>query len=188
MTVDLSNKRVAILSTDGFEQSELLSPMRALRERGATVHVIAPDAGSIRGWNEGDWGDVIDVDVQLGDADPSAYDALVLPGGVMNPDQLRMNEKARAFVKGCADACMPIGAICHGPQILIDCELVAERRLTSYPSLRKDLVNAGARWVDEEVVTDALLTTSRSPADLEAFNAAVIKEIAKQMTADQATG
>ena len=188
MTADLSDKKVAVLSTDGFEQSELTSPVSALLDRGAVVHVVAPEAGSIRGWHDGDWGETVDVDVPLDEADPDTYDALVLPGGVMNPDQLRMNGRAIEFVKACSGCCTPIAAICHGPQILIDCELVEGRRLTSYPSIRKDLENAGAEWVDQEVVTDRLLTTSRSPSDLEAFNAAIVVEIAKGMTTDQATG
>lgn len=173
----LDDKRIAILSTHGFEQSELLEPKRALEKEGAKIEVIAPDSGKIRGWSDGDWGESVDVDTVLAEADPGDYDALVLPGGVMNPDKLRMNDKATQFVRTFFDSGKPVSAICHGPQVLIDSGVVDGRKMTSYASIKADLKNAGARWVDEEVVTDEGLTTSRTPADLPAFIAKTIEEV-----------
>ena len=169
--------RVAMLATDGFEQSELTKPKKALEDAGATVHVVAPKGGTIRGWDEDDWGDSVDVDVALGDASASDYDLLVLPGGVINPDTLRQNADAVAFVKAVAAAGTPIGAICHGPWMLAEADLVRGRRVTSYPSIRTDLVNAGADWVDREVVEDDGVITSRNPGDIPAFNAALLDAI-----------
>ncbi|PPE72540.1 protease [Solimonas fluminis] len=179
MSARLEGKRVAILATDGFEQSELLEPLKALREAGARADVISPKSGRIRGWQHTDWGQEIDVDIELASADADDYDALVLPGGVMNPDHLRANRSAVQFVKDFADARKPIAAICHGPWTLIEAGAVKGRQLTSWPSLRTDLINAGARWVDEAVVTDQGLVTSRKPDDLPAFCRKMIEEIAE---------
>ena len=174
---ELSGKRVAIIATDGFEQSELESPKEALEKEGAEVDVISPKAGTIKGWDMTDWGRKVDVDRTLDQANPDDYDALVLPGGVMNPDKLRRNEQVLEFVRAIAEAGKPIAAICHGPWTLIDAILVKGRRMTSWPSLQMDLKNAGAEWVDEEVVVDNGLVTSRKPDDLPAFNSKMIEEI-----------
>ncbi|RFZ91733.1 type 1 glutamine amidotransferase [Mucilaginibacter conchicola] len=176
---DLSNKKVAILTEEGFEQVELTSPKEALEAAGATVHIISPKSGKIKAWNHTDWGIEIDVDKELSTASPDDYDALVLPGGVLNPDKLRQNKDAVAFTKAFLDAGKPLAAICHGPQLLIETGELQGRRLTSYPSLQTDLKNAGADWVDEEVVTDNGLVTSRRPDDLDAFNKKTIEEIAE---------
>lgn len=176
---DLSNKKVAILTEEGFEQVELTSPKEALQAAGATVHIISPKSGKIKAWNHTDWGIEIDVDKELSNASPDDYDALVLPGGVLNPDKLRQNKDAVAFAKAFLDAGKPLAAICHGPQLLIETGELQGRRMTSYPSLQTDLKNAGADWVDEEVVTDNGLVTSRKPDDLEAFNKKTIEEIAE---------
>lgn len=180
---DLSNKKVAILTEEGFEQVELTSPKEALEAAGATVHIISPKSGKIKAWNHTDWGIEIDVDKELTNASPDDYDALVLPGGVLNPDKLRQNKDAVAFAKAFLDAGKPLAAICHGPQLLIETGELQGRRLTSYPSLQTDLKNAGADWVDEEVVTDNGLVTSRKPDDLDAFNKKTIEEIAEGMHA-----
>lgn len=169
MTTRLNGKRVAILATDGFEQDELMSPRDALIEAGATVDVIAPKEGAIRAWHHKDWGETVEVDRALEDARPDDYDALVLPGGVINPDRLRMLPEAIAFIAAFGKQKKPIAAICHGPWTLIDAGLAKGKRMTSWPSIRKDLENAGARWVDEEVVVDGNLVTSRKPDDLPAF-------------------
>jgi deglycase len=174
MAGTLEGMRVAILVTDGFEQVELTSPRNALRRNGAEVDVIAPESGRIRGWKHTDWGEEIVVDFALGEADPNDYDALVLPGGVMNPDELRQNETALAFVRSFFHTNKPVAAICHAPWTLIDADVVESRRLTSSPSLKTDLKNAGARWVDREVVIDGNLITSRKPNDLYAFEDALI--------------
>lgn len=176
-TLDLSGKKVAILATNGFEQSELERPLTALKQAGATVHVVSPESGSIRGWDEKDWGGTVSVDVTLANAESRDYDALVLPGGVMNPDTLRMDRAAVRFVREFFDAGKPVSAICHGPWILIECEVLEGRDVTSYPSLRTDLENAGARWVDREVVVDQGLTTSRNPGDLDVFISKTMEEI-----------
>jgi protease I len=175
----LTDTRVAILATDGFEYSELASPRRALEDVGATTHVVSPIDHAIRGWADGDWSQEVAVDRKLTGANPKDYDALVLPGGVINPDQLRLNEKAVAFVRAFVDQGKPIGAICHGPWTLINAKAVARRKMTSWPSLRCDLENAGAQWIDQEVVVDEGLVTSRKPDDLPAFNAKLIEEIAQ---------
>lgn len=179
MAGKLSGKRVAILATDGFEQSELTEPRRALEEAGAETDVVAPRQGRIRGWKMKDWGDEVEVDALLADADPDDYDALVLPGGVMNPDRLRMDDKAIRFVRSFFDAKKPVAAICHGPWTLVEADAVRGRRLTSWPSLQTDIRNAGGEWVDEQVVTDQGLVTSRKPDDIPAFNAKMIEEIAE---------
>lgn len=182
---NLNRKTIAILATDGFEQSELRRPLDALNKEGATVRIIAPDKGSIRGWNEGDWGASVDVDETIDAANVDDYDALVLPGGVMNPDKLRMNPKAVAFVRQFFDEGKPVAAICHAPWLLIEADVVRGRKLTSWGSLRKDLENAGADWVDEEVVVDQGLVTSRKPDDLDAFIRKTIEEIHEGVHAGQ---
>ena len=174
---NLDGKRVAILVTDGCEQVELTAPKKALETAGAKADIVAPEAGTVQGWNHDEKGDKFEVDVALDEADPDAYDALVLPGGVMNPDQLRTNDNAIQFVRHMYEAGKPVAAICHGPWTLIDAGVVEGRRMTSYPSVKTDLKNAGAEWVDEEVVVDQGLITSRDPNDLPAFNAKLVEEI-----------
>ncbi|QIE46027.1 type 1 glutamine amidotransferase [Pseudohalocynthiibacter aestuariivivens] len=176
---DISNSKVAILATNGFEQSELEHPRDALRNAGAEVHVIAPDGAEIRGWSGDDWGDMVKVDHKLDAVDPADYDALVLPGGQINPDLLRVNEDAVRFVRSFWGAKKPIGAICHAPWLLIEAEIVKGRDVTSYHSIRKDVENAGGKWHDEAVVVDQGLVSSRNPGDLEAFSAKLIEEIAE---------
>ncbi len=187
MAIRLEDKTIAVLATDGYEQSELTEPVRGLRDAGATVHIIAPNPGTIRGWDRTEWGETVDVDRTLADADPDDYDALVLPGGVMNPDDLRMRDEAISFVRAFFKAGKPVSAICHAPQLLIDCGVLEGREVTSYPSIKQDLKNAGARWVDQPVVTDQGLTTSRSPEDLQVFIPKTIEEIAEGVHAGQAT-
>lgn len=179
MTTQLEGLRVAILATDGFEQVELTEPRKALDEAGATTHVIAPKSGSIKAWDETDWGTTVDVDATLDEATPQDYDALLLPGGVLNPDHLRVNKKAVSFAHTFFDEGKPVAAICHGPQTLIEADVLRGRRMTSYASVQTDLKNAGANWVDEEVVVDGNLITSRKPDDIPAFNQAIIREFAK---------
>lgn len=172
-----ASKRVAILATDGFEQSELMKPREQLKSAGFHVDVIAPKGGEIRGWNDKDWGDSVPVDVELSNASPDDYDALVLPGGVINPDKLRTEQKAIEFVRAFDEAGKPLAAICHGPWLLAESGAANQRSLTSWPSLRTDLENAGALWKDEEVVTDGHLITSRNPGDIPAFTRAVINAL-----------
>ena len=171
-------KRVAILATDGFEQVELTEPKKALEQAGAATEVIAPKSGEIRGWKFKDWGDSVKVDKTLENAKTGDYDLLLLPGGVANPDHLRMNEKAVRFVKDFAQSGKPVAAICHGPWTLIEAGVVKGHTMTSWPSLKTDLKNAGANWVDKEVVMDGNFITSRKPDDLPAFSRKVIEEIA----------
>jgi protease I len=176
---ELNGKTIAILATDGFEQSELTEPKRALEEAGATVHVIAPKSGKIRGWDQTDWGAEIAVDLELERARPESYDGLVLPGGQINPDKLRIAPAAVAFAHAFIAAGKPVGAICHGPWLLVEADVVRGRQVTSWPSLKTDLKNAGAEWVDREVVVDQGLVTSRRPDDIPAFNAKLIEEFAE---------
>ena len=174
----LNGRRIAILATDGFEQSELIEPKRLLEQAGAKTEVIAPGgAAQIKGWNKKDWGDSVKVDVALKDARVDHYVALVLPGGVMNPDLLRLEPAAIALIKSFGDAAKPIAAICHGPWTLIDAGLVKGRKITSWPSLRKDLENAGAQWQDSEVVRDGQLISSRKPGDIPAFAEAIVEAL-----------
>ncbi len=175
----LHGKTVAVLATDGFEEVELTRPVEALKAAGASVEVISPKTGRIQGYNHHDKGDTVPVDRDLAHADADHYDAIVLPGGVMNPDALRMEPKAVDFVRAFAEAGKPIAAICHGPWTLINAEAVEGKRMTSWPSLKADLRNAGAEWVDEEVVVDHGLVTSRKPDDLPAFCAKMIEEFAE---------
>lgn len=190
MNEKLNGIKVAILATDGFEQSELFEPKKALEEAGAEVSVVSLETGEITGWNEKNWGDSIAVDLTVAEANAADFDALQLPGGVFNPDKLRMNEKAVAFVKAFFEAGKPVAAICHAPWTLIEAGVVNGRTVTSWKSLQTDLENAGAKWVDQEVVVDNGLVTSRNPQDIPAFNKKMIEEFAegvhrKQKTAAQ---
>lgn len=179
MKKTLSGKKVAILSADGFEQSELFEPKKALEEAGAEVTIVSLKSGEIKGWKDGDWGKSIKVDSLVSKVKASDFDALMLPGGVINPDHLRKDADAVEFVRDFAEAGKPIAAICHGPQTLIDADVVGGRIMTSYASIKTDLINAGAHWVDEEVVVDHGLVTSRSPKDIPAFNRKMVEEIAE---------
>jgi protease I len=165
----LSNRTIAVLSENGFEESELTEPVKRLKEEGATVHIISSKSGKIKGWSNGNWSGEVDVDKTLSEANADDYNGLVLPGGVINPDKLRVNEDAIAFVKAFFEAGKPVAAICHGPQTLINAGVVEGRRLTSVKNISQDLINAGADWFDEEVVVDQGLVTSRTPKDLPAF-------------------
>lgn len=179
MAHQLQGKKIAVLATDGFEQSELQEPKRLLESWGARVDVIAPgDKSKIRGWQHTDWGNDVPVDLSLDAANQDGYDALVLPGGVMNPDTLRRDPKAVAFVRAFAGAGKPVAAICHGPWLLVESDLVRDREVTSWPSLKTDLGNAGGRWKDAEVVVDGQFITSRKPDDIPAFADAVAKAVA----------
>ena len=175
----LLGKRVAILATDGVERVELLEPRKALDEAGARTVVVSPKTGKIKGWEHGQWGDDILVDQSLDSVRADDFDALLLPGGVMNPDRLRQNESAVQFVRSFFDAGKPVAAICHAPWMLVEAVVVAGRTLTSWPSLRTDIRNAGGEWVDREVVTDEGLVTSRKPDDIPAFNRKMIEEFAE---------
>jgi protease I len=181
----LDGCRVAIVATDGFEQVELTEPMSALREAGAEVKVISPKSGRIRGWDHKDWGEEVRVDLTIDQASPENFDALVLPGGVMNPDTLRLDDRVIEFVRHFFEDEKPIAAIRHAPWTLIECgnDVLRGRRLTSYESIRTDLINAGADWIDEPVVVDGNLVTSRSPRDLQVFNRAMIEEFRIRMLA-----
>lgn len=179
MAKSLQGKRVALLVEKGFEEIELTEPRKALLEAGAEADVVSPVKDKVKGWNFTDWGDEVPVDTPLDQADPDDYDALVLPGGVMNPDKLRMNPRAIEFVKAFFQAGKPVAAICHAPWTLIDAGVVSGRKLTSYPSLATDLKNAGAEWVDKEVVVDRGLVTSRNPNDLPAFTSKMVEEFAE---------
>lgn len=175
----LNGKKVAILVENGFEQVELTEPKQALEEAGAQAQIVSPVQGQVKGWQHTDWGDEFPVDVPLNQANPNDYDALLLPGGVMNPDKLRRNEQAQRFVRAFFVAGKPVAAICHGPWTLIDAGVVNGRKLTSYHTLQMDLKNAGAAWVDQEVVVDNGLVTSRKPDDIPAFNRKMIEEFAE---------
>lgn len=176
---DLKGRKIAILATNGFEESELIEPKKALEESGAEIHIISPEKGRIRGWNHGNWSKDIGVHKTTREADPQDYDVLFIPGGVINPDKLRRDENSVEFVRDFIKNNKLVAAICHGPQMLIEADAVEGRRMTSFGSIKKDLINAGAEWVDEEVVVDNNLITSRSPLDLKAFNRRLIEEIAK---------
>lgn len=175
----LQNKKVAILSENGFEESELFDPYNRLKEEGADVHIVSSKSGEIKGMKDHEWSKKIKVDKTLDEVSGSDYNALVLPGGVINPDALRGNKKAVEFVQHFSKENKPIAAICHGPQTLIDAEAVQGKKMTSFGSIRKDLENAGANWVDEEVVVDNGLVTSRKPEDLPAFMDKMVEEIAE---------
>ncbi len=173
----LKGKRIAIVATDGFEQSELTKPKKFLEDEGAETHVISLKSGAIKGWDGQDWGDSIAVDKTIQDARAADYDALVLPGGVMNPDKLRADADVVKFVSEFMRAGKVVAAICHDPWTLIETGLLRGKKVTSWPSLKTDLSNAGAIWHDEEVVTDHGLITSRKPADIPAFNKKIVEEI-----------
>jgi protease I len=175
MRQNLSGIRVAILATDGFEQSELTDPRRALDQAGASTEVVSLRSGEIKGWNHKEWGETVAVDKTVDSADAKIFDALLLPGGVMNPDSLRMDAKAVAFVKAFFAAKKPVAAICHGPWMVVEAGAAKGRTLTSWPSLKTDIQNAGGNWVDRETVVDDNLVTSRNPQDIPAFNREVAK-------------
>jgi protease I len=179
MASNLKGKKIAILATDGFEQVELTEPRKALDEAGAETVVISPKSGEIKGWKFKDWGDTVKVDQALSDANPNDYDALVLPGGVMNPDNLRMDAAAVNFVRQFVSSGKTVAAICHGPWTLIEAGAVSGKTVTSWPSLKTDLKNAGAKWVDQEVATDGQLITSRKPDDIPAFSRAIIEAVSR---------
>ena len=182
---DLTGKKVAILVAHGFEQVELTEPRKALKEAGAEAHIISPVDGKVKGWDHDHWGDELDVDVRLSDASPDDYDALVLPGGQMNPDNLRQEDEAVTFARAFFEAGKPVAAICHGPWLLVEADVVRGRRMTGYNSIHTDLRNAGAEVVDEEVVVDQGLVTSRNPDDIPAFNRKMVEEIAEGRHAGQ---
>ena len=174
---DLAGKKILILATHGFEQSELDVPHAALQKAGATVEVASPESGEIKGWEGKDWGRPVKVDRALGEVRADNYDAIVLPGGQMNPDTLRGNDEALALIKAFFDQGKVVAAVCHGPWLLIDTGIAKGRKVTSYKTIRQDLVNAGAHWQDSEVVTDKGVVTSRKPDDLPAFVAKIIEEV-----------
>lgn len=176
MAGELNGKKVAILVADGFEQVEMTEPRKALEQAGAVARIVSPAEGKVKGWNHTEWGDQFPVDIPLQNASASDFDALVLPGGVMNPDKLRINKTAVQFVKEFFNANKPVAVICHGPWTLINAGVVQGRTITSWPSLQADLQNAGANWVDREVVVDNGLVSSRKPDDIPAFNQKMIEE------------
>lgn len=175
MAKELEGKRVAILVENGFEQVEMTEPRKALQDAGAKSDLVSPQRGQVRGWKSKEWGETFPVDVELDRADASQYDALLLPGGVMNPDKLRMNPTAVRFVRMFFDQDKPVAAICHGPWTLIEADVVRGRTITSWPSIKTDIRNAGGEWVDREVVVDKGLVTSRKPDDIPAFNKKMIE-------------
>jgi protease I len=177
-----------VLVTTGFEQVELTEPLQALRDAGAAAAIVSPAGRRVKAWHHGDWGDDFDVDVPLSEARAADYDALLLPGGVMNPDRLRKDEAAVGFVRHFFDEHKPVAAICHGPWLLVEADVARGRRVTSYESIRKDMENAGAHWVDEEVVVDNGLVTSRKPDDLPAFNRKMVEEFAEGRHDDGGAG
>ncbi len=181
---NLSGKKVAILLSEGFEEVEMTKPRKALQDAGATAHVIAPKGGDVKAWDMTEWGDTYDVDLALDAADPTQYDALLLPGGVINPDNLRQDDKAVAFVKHFFNEQKPVAAICHAPIMLIEADVVNGKTMTSFPSIKTDLKNAGANWVDQQVVTDGNLVTSRNPDDIPAFNKGMIELFATGVKAN----
>jgi protease I len=185
MPNELQGKKIAFLAADGVAQVELTEPWKAIEEAGAEVELVSLEAGEIQGVNHMDKGDRFPVDKTVADADAAAYDGLVVPGGVANPDFLRMDEEAVRFVRSFFEQGKPVGAICHGPWILVEADVVRGRTVTSWPSVRTDLKNAGARWVDEEVVVDAGLVTSRKPDDIPAFSAKLVEELAEGEHAEQ---
>ena len=185
MNQPLLNKRIAILAADGFEQVELEKPKQALEEAGATVSIVSPASKTIQGMHHADKGDTFDVDVPLDNAKPEDFDALMIPGGLMNPDTLRSTPAALEFTRAFFDAGKPVAAICHAPWVLIDARVVRGRKMTSWPAIQTDVKNAGGNWVDEEVVVDSGLVTSRKPDDIPAFNRKMIEEFAEGFHARQ---
>ncbi len=174
---DIKGKKIAILATNGFEQSELEVPLKKLREAGASVDVVSPETGEIKGWDRKDWGRPVKVDKTLGEVSAKDYDAIVLPGGQINPDLLRVNQDAIAFIKDFYSGGKTVAAVCHAPWLLIEAGVIQGRRATSYKSIKTDVINAGGQWVDQEVVADQGLVTSRQPSDLDAFTAKIIEEV-----------
>lgn len=181
----LEGQRIAILTEDGFEKIELTSPKDALTDAGAQIDIISPKEDKVRSKQGDDWDEDFKVDIPLKDADVTNYDGLLIPGGVINPDKLRVNDEALSFVKAFFSAGKPVAAICHGPQVLIDAEVVEGRKITSVAAIKKDLINAKALWEDSEVVTDQGLVTSRTPEDLPAFNKKIVEEFAEGIHAGQ---
>jgi protease I len=179
MARDIKEKKVAILTENGFEEVELTSPMNALEQAGVTVHVISPQKDNVKAWDHDHWSIEVQVDKVLGEANPEEYDMLVLPGGVLNPDKLRLNKDAISFAQHFLEQGKPLVAICHGPQTLIETGMLDGRTMTSYPAIKTDLINAGVNWVDQEVVVDNGLVTSRSPQDLESFNKKMLEELSE---------
>jgi protease I len=185
MANELGGKRIAFLLTDGVEQVELTAPRQALDQAGAKTDIVSPAKGELQGMNGSEKADRFKVDVELGDAHPERYDALVLPGGVANPDRLRMLPEAVRFVRAFVDQHKPLAAICHGPWMLVEADVVRGRTLTSWPSLRTDIRNAGGIWVDREVVQEGLITTSRKPADIPAFNRELLRSFVEHLMAGE---
>lgn len=181
----IQQARILIMATDGYEQSELMEPLKQLKAAGATVEVATPGGKPIKGWKDKNWGDSVEANLPLDAVDPAAYDALVLPGGQINPDTLRLEEAAVKIVKAFDAAGKVVAAICHGPILLIEADVVRGRTLTSYPSIRTDLRNAGANWKDETVVVDKGLVTSRNPGDLDAFVRKIIEEVGEKPHGDR---
>ncbi|HEY6975684.1 MAG TPA: type 1 glutamine amidotransferase domain-containing protein [Chitinophagaceae bacterium] len=174
---NLEGKKIAILTETGFEEVELTSPKKALEQAGATVHIISPQKDKVKAWNHDHWSVELPVDVPLSKANPDDYDALIIPGGVINPDKMRLNKECVEFARQFLEEHKPVGAICHGPQLLIETGMLEGKTMTSYYSIKTDLENAGVNWVDKEVAVDNGLVSSRSPKDLEAFNSKLIEEI-----------
>lgn len=185
MNQELKNKKVAILVADQFEQVEMTEPRKALDEAGAKTLIVSPNSDKVRGWDGKDWGDEFEVDLALDQADADDFDALLLPGGVKNPDTLRGDEEAVKFVRRFFESGKPVAAICHGPWTLINVGVVRDRKMTSYHTIQLDLRNAGADWVDQEVVVDEGLVTSRNPGDIPAFNRKMVEEFAEGIHGEQ---
>ena len=179
MGKDIKGKKVAIITENGFEEIELTNPKKALEEAGVTVHIVSPQKDKVKAWDHDHWSGELPVDVQVADANVEDYDMLIIPGGVINPDKMRTEVDAVSFVQQFLEAGKPVAAICHGPQLLIETGMISGRKMTSYHSIKTDLINAGAIWEDKEVVVDNGLVTSRSPKDLEAFNRKVLEELAE---------
>jgi protease I len=179
MAKDVSGKKVAIITENGFEEIELTSPKKALEQAGVTVHIVSPHNEKVKAWDHDHWSGEIPVDVQVSDVNIENYDMLIIPGGVINPDKMRTDVDCVALVQQFLEAGKPVAAICHGPQLLIETGMISGRKMTSYHSIKTDLINAGVIWEDKEVVVDNGIVTSRSPKDLEAFNSKLIEELSE---------